>query len=191
MNDTRRTLLAALAGVVVLALLRLLFGVDPDRRGLEFLPDMAHSPAARSFAASDLFRDGAVEQPLVAGVVPRGHLPFAYPATPEGAAQAGKELKNPFAAGDAAAVARGAERFALFCVACHAADGNGRGPVVERGMVPPPSLLADHARALPDGQIFHILACGQGNMASYASQLAADDRWKLVLHVRALQGTPK
>ena len=35
--------------------------------------------------------------------------------------------------------------------------------------------------------MFHVLSYGQGNMAPYASQVDRDDRWKAILHVRALQ----
>jgi hypothetical protein len=38
-----------------------------------------------------------------------------------------------------------------------------------------------------DGQMFHVLTKGQGNMPSYAVQVAPEDRWKAILHVRTLQ----
>ena len=58
------------------------------------------------------------------------------------------------------------------------------GPVAQRGYPPPPSLLAEHAQKMKDGQLFHILTYGQNNMPSYASQLSRDDRWNVVLYVR-------
>jgi mono/diheme cytochrome c family protein len=187
MKETRRTLVAIGAAVVLVLALKAGFGADPDRRGLELFPDMAHSLAAETYAAEPALPGGRAQQPLVPGVVVRGFEPFPNPPTPEGAAKAGAELANPFAATAAAALARGAQRYAIFCAVCHGADGQGRGPAVERGMLPPPSLLADRARALPDGHLFHVLTCGQGNMASYATQLSREDRWKTILHVRALQ----
>jgi len=188
MSEIRRTLLLALLALLVLAGVHVAFDVDPLVRQYELFPDMARSLAAESHAACAALPGGVTQQPLPPGVVVRGHLPFPFPATPEGAAAAGSALVNPFAAEDAAARARGAERYAIACAACHGADGQGRGPVVERGMLPPPSLLADRARALPDGHLFHIVTRGQGNMAPHAAQLVAADRWKVILHVRALQG---
>jgi mono/diheme cytochrome c family protein len=187
MRAPLRVALVAGAAVVLLGGMRLLFAHDPSERGLEFFPDMAVTPARKAFTADACFSDGKTEQPLPAGVVVRDRAPFPYRATPEDAARAGEELANPFAADDAAALARGAQRFATFCVVCHDANGGGRGTAVQRGMVPPPSLLAERAKTLKDGQLFHVLTLGQGNMASYAAQLAAEDRWKVILHIRKLQ----
>jgi mono/diheme cytochrome c family protein len=127
--------------------------------------------------------------PLPEGVVVRGRESFAYGPTPEEAERAGRELANPFRADDAAALARGAVVFARFCTPCHGADGEGQGPAVLRGMLPPPSLKAERAVKLRDGQAFHVITKGQGNMASYAVQVAPEDRWKAILHVRVLQGS--
>jgi mono/diheme cytochrome c family protein len=120
-------------------------------------------------------------------VVPRGTLPFRYAATEEDAARAGRELVNPFAADDEAALARGAQIYGIHCSHCHDPAGNGRGPAVQRGMLPPPSLLAVRAMEMPDGQMFHVLTRGQGNMASFTAQLEPDDRWRVILHLRTLQ----
>jgi hypothetical protein len=54
-------------------------------------------------------------------------------------------------------------------------------------MLPPPSLKAERAVQMRDGQLFHVITRGQGNMASYAVQVRPEDRWKAILHVRALQ----
>jgi mono/diheme cytochrome c family protein len=40
---------------------------------------------------------------------------------------------------------------------------------------------------MPDGQMFHVLTYGQGRMPPVATQLASDDRWRAILHVRQLQ----
>lgn len=187
MSEGRRT--AVVWGIVLAALLtaRSALSIDPEQRGCEFLPDMVESLAAESFAASAVLPGGHVQQPLADGVVLLGATPFPYAADVAGAEAAGRELANPWRADDAVARARGAERYAISCAPCHGGDGEGRGMVVERGMVQPPSLLAARARALPDGQLFHIVTCGQGNMAPHAALVAPDDRWKVILHVRALQ----
>jgi len=41
---------------------------------------------------------------------------------------------------------------------------------------------------MKDGQMFHVLTYGQGNMPSLAAQLSVDDRWSVILHMRMLQG---
>lgn len=153
----------------------------------EVLPDMAHSVRYNSFAPNPNFADGKTLQRPVAGTIPRGFRPIHYQATPESAAQAGVELRNPYTARDERAAERGAIVYGAFCQVCHGAGGRGDGPIVLRGYPSPPSLLADQAVALKDGQIFHILTYGQKNMPSYAAQISEEDRWKAILYFRFLQ----
>jgi mono/diheme cytochrome c family protein len=101
--------------------------------------------------------------------------------------RAGEELQNPFAHDNQRALERGRTVFANYCVVCHGGEGAGDGPVAQRGFPPPPSLQAEHALKMKDGQIFHVLTYGQNNMPSYASQLSSDDRWNAVVYVRSLQ----
>ena len=54
-------------------------------------------------------------------------------------------------------------------------------------MLPPPSFLAARAMEMPDGQMFHVLTLGQGNMPTFAAQLEPDDRWRVILHLRKVQ----
>jgi mono/diheme cytochrome c family protein len=96
-------------------------------------------------------------------------------------------LENPLAPDDAAALKRGREIYTTMCVVCHDAGGNGQGLVVQRGMLPPPSLHGARAKGIQDGEMFHILSFGQGNMASFAAQIEPDDRWKVIRYVRELQ----
>ena len=164
---------------------------DPAQPNVEFLPDMAHSPAYEALSASPVFPDGKTLQAPVTGTVPRGFLPLPYQATPEDAVRAGQELSNAFKLGDSKAVDRGSFVYANFCTPCHGGSGKGDGLVPQRGYPPPPSLLAEHARDLTDGQMFHLLSFGQGNMAQYATALSREDRWKVILHVRSLQSSAR
>lgn len=182
-----KPLVAAIVVVVFLLGLDSLLAGDPRRRNLEIFTEMAYSAAGESMSESPSLPGGTTQQPLVPGVVPRGFEPFRYAPTPEDAARAGRELANPVAADDAAALARGARLYAVHCAVCHDAGGLGRGKVVERGMIGPPSLLAVRALEMKDGEMFHIVTLGQGNMASYAAQIEPADRWKVIRHVRALQ----
>lgn len=175
------------AGVLVLGLRFAVVG-DPSQPNFEYMPDMVRGPAAQSQQTGAATPDGFTSQPLPDGVVVRGAAAFRYAATPEDAERAGRELANPFTAGDAAARERGALVFARFCTVCHGADGEGGGPAVARGMLPPPSLKAERAVKMRDGQMFHVVTKGQGNMAPYAVQVAPEDRWRAILYVRALQG---
>jgi mono/diheme cytochrome c family protein len=187
MKDARG--FAPIAIVVALALLGLHYALRPDltRRNWELFPDMVQSVACESFAADEFLPGGTTQQAPVDGVVVRGAREFAYGVGPEEAKRAGAELVNPFARDDALALERGQRVYNTYCIVCHDAQGNGRGSVVSRGMTPPPSLHGVRALGIADGEMFHIVTRGQGNMASYAAQIAVDDRWKAILWVRRLQ----
>ena len=178
-------LVVALAGLIGAHWLIL---PDPSQRNYEFFPNMVESYARDAQSPPPLLDDGTVlDFRPPAGSVARGHLPFEYPATPEGALLAGQELQNPFATDDAEAVARGAIVYSNFCAVCHGGAGHGDGPVTRKGVPPPPSLLLEHALEMAAGQMYHVITTGQANMASYASQIERADRWRAILHVRRLQ----
>jgi mono/diheme cytochrome c family protein len=184
--STRGLVVTLLALCAALGITGQLLRPDPDQRNFELFPDMARSPAAESQSPSTILPGGLTSQHLPEGVVVRGSEPFPFGTGPEEAARAGSELVNPLErTGDT--LARGAELYRSFCVVCHGADGNGGGPVVLRGLPPPPSLLGARARQIADGEIYHVLTRGQGTMASYALQLAPTQRWQVIQHVRALQ----
>jgi mono/diheme cytochrome c family protein len=164
---------------------------DPSQRNYEFFPNMVESYAHDAQSPPPLLDDGtALDLRPPVGSVARGYMPFEYPATPDGALLAGQQLRNPFGADDAEAVARGAIVYSNFCAVCHGGAGHGDGPVTRKGVPPPPSLLLEHALEMADGQMFHVVTTGQANMASYASQIERADRWRAILHVRRLQDAP-
>ncbi len=177
--------LAVVLAVIVGAYLGL--DANPAVPNWEFLPNMVRSVPADSFAPTPLLSGGQTLQPPPPGTIPRGLLPLHYAATPEDAVRAGTELTNPYPADDAAALARGAVVYSNHCAVCHGGQGLGDGLVTLRGVAPPPSYFAENALKLTDGQMFHILTYGQKNMASYASQVPREDRWKVILHIRSLQ----
>ncbi len=190
MKESRNTLVFLVcAAITLVALFSLQMGFrsDPDRKNYEMFTEMSYSLAYEPLSENPHFKDGSTQQPLMPGVVARGHLPFPYGPGDEEAKRAGRELKNPFLSDDLDAVTEGAELFAAYCVACHGAGGAGDGPVVSRGLPPPASLLAKRCQEMQDGWIYHILTRGQGRMSSYAAQLDQEERWKVILHVRSLQ----
>jgi len=82
---------------------------------------------------------------------------------------------------------RGQERYDIFCQPCHDVAGHGKGSVVERGMLPPPSFHDDRLRKMNVGQFYDIVKNGVRNMPGYGAQIPVEDRWAVAAYVRALQ----
>lgn len=89
---------------------------------------------------------------------------------------------------------RGQERFQVYCAPCHGMAGYGDGLVNRRALalkaptwVPVPSLHAPQTRNRADGYIFRAITEGVRKMPAYGSQILPEDRWAIVLYVRALQ----
>jgi mono/diheme cytochrome c family protein len=159
---------------------------DYRQPNVEFMPNMVHSARYNTFAPNENFVDGKTLQTPPPGTIPYGMPVLRYQSAAD-AERAGLELTNPFASTDARATDRGAMLFNRFCLPCHGSGGAGDGTVAKRGFPPPAALFADHARAMKDGQLFHVISYGQGNMPGYAAQIGEEDRWRIVLRVRQLQ----
>jgi mono/diheme cytochrome c family protein len=84
-------------------------------------------------------------------------------------------------------LAKGEERYNIFCVPCHGPAGEGNGKVTGFGFEKPPSLLADQAKGLTDGDIYQIITHGRGKMWPYGYRVKADERWAVIAYMRALQ----
>jgi mono/diheme cytochrome c family protein len=86
-------------------------------------------------------------------------------------------------------LARGKERFGIFCTPCHGLSGAGDGIVIKRnvGMIPPPTFHQDRIRHMPDGQVFATIENGIRNMPAYGPTVPTMDRWAIVEYVRALE----
>ncbi len=84
-------------------------------------------------------------------------------------------------------LARGQQRFNIYCAPCHSRLGDGNGMIVQRGYRQPPSYHTDRLRKAPLGYFFDVITHGFGAMPDYASQIPPSDRWCIVAYVRALQ----
>jgi len=84
-------------------------------------------------------------------------------------------------------LARGQERYNIYCAVCHDETGAGKGMVVKRGFTPPPTLWDARVLGYNDGQLFDVISNGIRTMPAYRKQISEKDRWSIVLYVRALQ----
>ena len=134
--------------------------------------DMYTQQLTRTWDHSAFFDDAASMRKPVAGTVARDmpNPPVAAPAVI-----------------DARLLARGAERFAIFCTPCHGAAGNGEGMIVQRGFPHPPSFVEGALRQAKAGVFYDAITHGYGAMYSFADRVSPADRWAIIAYIRALQ----
>lgn len=146
---------------------------------------MHDQPKYKPGGVSAFFPDGRASRPLVDGTVARGHLEDDAPFhTGKSGAAYVREVPVPVTR---ELLARGRERYDIYCSVCHDRVGGGRGIIVQRGFKTPPSLHEDRLRQQADGYLFEVIGKGFGVMPDYAQQIRAADRWAVVAYLRALQ----
>ncbi len=188
----------ALLFVVVAAVSVLGFrGATFTKPPLEVFPDMDRQPKFKPQAPSKFFADGRADRPTPAGVVAYGR---SYTKADDKFLAAddhfyrGQNADGSYARGfpksvvvDAQLLDRGQQKYTIYCAPCHGALGDGNGITKQYGMGATPTYHDDRIRGLADGEIFHVITAGKGNMLSYADKLEPADRWAVVAYVRALQ----
>jgi mono/diheme cytochrome c family protein len=146
---------------------------------------MHDQPKYKAQARSDFFLDQRAGRPLVEGTVARGFLradTLLYTGKTDGK----PADVFPFEV-TADVMARGRERYDIFCSPCHGRTGDGDGLVVRRGYRRPPAFADARLRAMPAGHFFDVMTNGFGAMPDYAQQVPVSDRWAIAAYVRALQ----
>jgi mono/diheme cytochrome c family protein len=147
---------------------------------------MYDQPKYKPLDKSAFYADGRASRALVEGTVARGSLEgTAMPAGgAPGAADRVTELPMPLTR---ELLARGQQRYEIFCTPCHDRTGSGQGMVVRRGYRPPPSLHIERLRDAPVGHFYDVMTRGLGAMPDYAQQIPPEDRWAISAYVKALQ----
>ncbi len=147
--------------------------------------DMYNQPKAKPLAENTFFKDGAAARPIPPHTVARGdtrensafstgltngtlitQLPM--PLTPQ-------------------LLQRGRERYDIYCAVCHGLNGDGNGEIVRRGFPAPPTYHLDRLRNAPIGHFYDVITNGYGVMYPYAARVEPQDRWAIVVYIRALQ----
>jgi mono/diheme cytochrome c family protein len=142
----------------------------------------------KPYEPTSAFENGSSSQQLVAGTVARGQL-RTNDALYAGRT-AGGALVNTFPFPITTQVlARGQQRYNIYCLPCHAGDGRGNGMIVRRGFPPPPDYRIARLRSAPVGHFYDVMTNGYGAMYSYASRVNPQDRWAIAAYIRVLQNT--
>jgi mono/diheme cytochrome c family protein len=145
---------------------------------------MEFQPRYNAYEGNTFFADGRNMRTPPEGTVARGLLK-ADDAFYRGGGDS-PIASNPLPV-TAALMERGQARYNIYCTPCHSASGAGNGMVVQRGFLPPPSLLDERIVQMPDGQIFQVISKGVRNMPAYGKQIPESDRWAITAYIRALQ----
>jgi mono/diheme cytochrome c family protein len=147
--------------------------------------DMHDQPRFKPYAKSDFFADKRSARPLVDGTIARGHLrEDAVLYTGKAAGTPADAFPFPVTAD---VMARGRERFDIFCSPCHGRTGAGDGMIVQRGYRKPPTFHQDRLRQAAPGYTYDVITNGFGAMPDYAQQIPVRDRWAIVAYITALQ----
>ncbi len=146
---------------------------------------MHNQPRYKPLAPTAFFGDGRSARPSIEDTVARGQL-HLNDARYTGKVN-GKDVDYFPIQITRADLARGQERFDIYCSPCHGRLGDGRGMIVLRGFRQPPSYYEPRLVTAPIGHFFDVMTNGFGAMFSYASRVPVDDRWRIAAYIRALQ----
>ena len=147
--------------------------------------DMQNQPRMFPQRGTTLFADGRSVRPQVEHTVARGQLyedEYFYTGLMNG-----KEADMmPFPA-TMTVLARGQERFNVYCTPCHSRVGNGAGMIVQRGYKPAGNFHDAKRLSEPLSHYFYVMTNGYGAMPDYKAQVTPEDRWAIAAYIRALQ----
>ena len=197
--NNKLTVLAAILGALACSwAVASILARDNRERNRELFTEMAYSPAAEAQMKNDQHHGGMVQQSPPEGTLHTGQYHYAAPAKPYNELL-GNDLEyvnrntSPFAGLDADKRAlRQAEGAALFvnqCQSCHGVNVGGGAPVAAFGIGA--TNLPANVGKYSDGALFHIITHGVRNMPAHGDHLRAEDRWKIILHLRKIaEGQP-
>ena len=147
--------------------------------------DMHDAPRYEAYEASATFADNRASRVAPAGTVARGWL-REDEALYTGKVNGQPVNEFPFAIAQQD-LARGQQRFNIYCTPCHGRLGDGNGMVVQRGLRQAASFHQDRLRQESHGYFYDVITNGFGAMPDYATQIPVRDRWLIVAYVRTLQ----
>ena len=176
-------------------------GAQGENPGQAYMPDMYYSRAYETYGYNNiddykkLKEKGVHYNGLpVAGTMARGDgSPFRLPANDSGYAMS-VSLRNPYdtVTGTPGIMAEAERIYQINCAICHGTKLDGNGPLWKGGDGPypaaPRNLLDDYSKKLSDGQMYHVIMFGKGQMGSYASQMKEAERWWVIKYIREKQG---
>jgi len=176
---------------------------------IELFPDMDRQPKVKAQVPSNFFENDLAARKPVDGTVPLG---YAMPqhAEIDGSSGTGASpythiqfgslstYENTGMIGDSwgtglpmeitpELMARGKERYSIYCAVCHGATGGGNGVASKYNWPVIANLLEERIVDMADGEIFNTISHGKNQMYGYGASIPVPDRWAIILYIRALQ----
>lgn len=161
---------------------------------IHIIPDMDSQQKFKAQRENLFFADKRADRPQIEGTIAVGELrddEHFYDGKVNGAFA--RTFPQQIAM-DEKTMARGKQRFGIYCTPCHGQVGEGDGMVnaraaaLQEGTWTPPSNITDERlRYMPVGELFNTVTHGIRNMPAYGPQIPTEDRWAIILYVRALQ----
>jgi mono/diheme cytochrome c family protein len=187
-------IIVAVASVVPFALAAKARYTKSDSPRIHLIQDMDSQPKYKAQRENSFFADNRAARPAIDGTVAVGD------ARDDDKFYKGKEAgtwARTFPSQVAlteATMDRGRQRFGIYCTPCHGQIGLGDGMVAKRAdslaqgtWIPPTNMTQEYLRQMPVGELFNSISNGVRNMPGYASQIKTEDRWAIIMYVRALQ----
>lgn len=177
-------------------------GCQSTKPPLEVFPDMDRQTRFHEQGKTGFFNDDRMDREPVAGTVPfvteeqdtYTHLSPDNRFRENDYLATGMLADGTFGDGIPVEVSyesmrAGQEIYTIYCAICHGDSANGKGVVAQEryGYPTIASLLQARIIDLPDGDIFNTITNGKNTMGPYGSKIRVEDRWKVVMYVRALQ----
>jgi mono/diheme cytochrome c family protein len=183
-NRMRTALLVGALGVLVGCQ-----GTASRRTPIHPNPNMDQVKRFDAQEPADFWSDGRSMRPRLEGTLAQGSL------QEDDHLYRGTLADGSWAAGlpdgmnlDRALLARGQERYDIYCMPCHDQSGTGKGSVALATVdMAPPTFHEQKLRSYPIGQIYGTITNGVRTMPSYAMQIPVADRWAIATYVRAIQ----
>lgn len=171
-----------------------------EKTPIEIFPDMDRQARYKPQGENGFFEDGRNDRPAPLNTVARGNYlnyqqvfsedfedsvlgntSFLQGKNPDGTWVAKLPVEV-----DYSLMELGREKYEIFCTACHGQAGDGNGVTKPYGILAT-SYHDDRLRNEADGYIYDVIANGKGLMYGLKDRLTPEERWAVVLYVRALQ----
>jgi mono/diheme cytochrome c family protein len=175
-------------------------GSKTENEPLEVFPDMDRQARYKPQGENSFFEDRRNDRPVPAHTVARGNylnydqvFDADYENTVLGDTRYlyGKNIDDSFVEtlpveATYQLIQAGQKKYDIFCSSCHGPAGDGNGVTKPYGVLAT-SYHDERLRGVEDGYLYDVISNGKGLMYGLKDRMTPEERWAVVLYVRALQ----